>query len=87
MAVDLFLFGDSEFSRPSRIDRATHPARRSHQRGLWLQAAVAGLSVGRDIPRKIEILEDDGVVMLQDQVSLRFADKACRPVSGCSMED
>ena len=77
MTVDLFLFGDSEFPRPSRIDGTTHPGRRSDQRRLWLQAAVGGLSVGRNIPRKIAIREDSGIVVLQDQVPLRFANKAC----------
>ena len=80
VAIDLSLLRNTEFPRPSRIDRATHPAGGSHQGGLWFQAAVGGLSV-RHISRGVVFRENGGIVMLQDDVPLRVRNPTCTPVS------
>ena len=76
MAIDLSLLCKVEFPRPSRIDRAIHPTGGSHQNGLWFQAAVGSLSV-RHISRGVVLLENGGVVMLQDDVPLRVRNIIC----------
>ncbi len=43
--------------------------KKEHQFGLWFQATVGGLSVGH-ISRGVALLEDGGVVMLQDNIPL-----------------
>ena len=71
VAVNFCLLGRIELSRPSRIDGTTHPAGGSHQGGLWFQAAVGGLSI-EHISRGVVLLENGGVVMLQDDIPLRI---------------
>lgn len=80
MSPDLCLLGGRKSPGASRVDRSTQPTSRSHQRNLGLQTAVGSLSI-RHISRGIILLKDGGIVMLQDQVSLRFGDEAYAPVS------
>jgi len=76
VTVDLCLLGGGKSSRPPSIIGATHPTGDSHQGGLGLQAAVGGASIGH-IPRGIVLLEDAGVLMLQDQIR---CDSVMKPV-------
>ena len=80
VAVDLCLLRKGEPSRPSRIDRATHATGGSHQCGLRFQAAVRGLGA-RHISRGVVLLEDGGIVMLQDDVPLCVRNRTCTPMS------
>lgn len=62
--IDFRLLGVIERLRPSTIDCATHPTGDPHQGGLRLQAPAGGLSIARDVPRKIAFQEHGRVVML-----------------------
>lgn len=79
--IDFRWLGVIELPRPPTIDRATHPADDPHQGGLQLQASAGGLSITCDIPRKITFQEHGRVVMLEDEVALRFANKTFKDMS------
>ena len=53
MLIDFRSPGLIELPRPSTINCATHPTGDPHQGSLQLQDPAGGLSIARDVPRKI----------------------------------
>jgi hypothetical protein len=78
--IDLSLLRKVEFPRPSRVDGATYPTGGSHQGGLWFQAAIGGLPMGL-ISGGVVLLENAGIVILQNDVPLWVDNLTCTPVS------
>lgn len=62
--IDFRSLGLIKLPRPSTINCATHPNGDPHQGSLQLQAPAGGLSIARDVPRKIAFQEYGRVVML-----------------------
>lgn len=74
MAIDLGLMRRRKMSGPPRVYCLTHSACSSHKGGLGFQVMMSSLCVGRDISREIALLENAKIMMLQDEITLRFAD-------------
>lgn len=82
MAIDLGLMHRRDISGPPRVYCPTHSTGNSHKCGLGFQITISSQCVRINIPREIASLEHAGILMLQDKITLQFADVTlciCQP--------